>query len=152
MNFFKVETKKLFGIFTNPTLIYVTIVGNFILLIATYVLYRLELGINPNIHGYFDSLWWGMATITTVAYGDVVPVTVAGRIVGMVLMYTGTVMFVTFTGIILSLLLQEEVEREISPLQQEIKDEGIKQIYLTKTLKEIKNRLDKLQRKGVQHK
>lgn len=38
---------------------------------------------------FFEGLWWGVVTIATVGYGDYVPVTVAGRIIAMVLMLSG---------------------------------------------------------------
>ena len=36
-----------------------------------------------------DSLWWAVATMTTVGYGDHVPVTLAGRLVAAVVMMAG---------------------------------------------------------------
>jgi len=45
-----------------------------------------------------DSLWWGIVTITTVGYGDMVPVTTGGRIVGCFVLVVGVGLFATFTG------------------------------------------------------
>ena len=36
-----------------------------------------------------DSIWWAVVTVTTVGYGDFFPETMAGRIVGMILMLLG---------------------------------------------------------------
>lgn len=41
------------------------------------------------VHSYGDALWWAMTTLTTTGYGDHVPVTTAGRVIGAVVMMTG---------------------------------------------------------------
>ena len=44
--------------------------------------------------GFFpNSLWWAVATVTTVGYGDMVPSTPAGRVAGVVLMVGGVGLF-----------------------------------------------------------
>lgn len=144
---FKKESSKLLRAFLHPTFIYLTIVGNTILLIVTTVVYYLERGVNPHMNSYFDSLWWGVTTITTVAYGDILPITLGGRIIAIILMYSGTVLFVTFTGVILTFLMKEQVEKEIIPLEKEVKKEEMKQVEIEQLLKEIKEQLHRLEQK-----
>lgn len=45
------------------------------------------------INSLEDGLWWAITTVTGVGYGDMVPVTTAGRIVGAVLMTSGLILF-----------------------------------------------------------
>jgi voltage-gated potassium channel len=45
-------------------------------------------------------MWWAIVTISTVGYGDVVPVTIAGRLLGSMLMLTGYGMLAVPTGIV----------------------------------------------------
>lgn len=147
IHLFKKETRKLARAFLNPTFIFLTIAGNGILIIATVVVYYLEKGAsNGQIKTYFDSLWWGISTVTTVAYGDILPQTLAGRIIGIALMYTGTVLFISFTGVILTFLLQEEVEKEMAPIEKEVRAEEKEQKRLEQLLVEIRNRLDRLEK------
>ena len=44
---------------------------------------------NANITSYGNAAWWGFVTVTTVGYGDFTPVTVGGRVVAVVIMFTG---------------------------------------------------------------
>lgn len=148
LKLFKKETRKIARVFVSPTFVYLTITGNSILLVATYGLYLLEKGINPGINCYFDSLWWGVATITTVAFGDIVPVTTYGRFIGIFLMYTGTVLYISFTGVLLTFLMHEEVEKEFIPLEKEMHEEEKEQALILKKLDQISSRLDRLEKKA----
>ncbi len=51
-----------------------------------------------NIRTPFDAVWWAISTMTTVGYGDKVPVTVEGKIVAMILMVTGVGLFGVLTA------------------------------------------------------
>jgi len=48
----------------------------------------------------FEGAWWGIVTMTTVGYGDVVPHTLAGRFVAVCLMVVGICMFAAVTGVV----------------------------------------------------
>jgi voltage-gated potassium channel len=50
------------------------------------------------IHTPFDALWWAMSTITTVGYGDRVPVTIPGRTIGILLQVVGGLLFGSVVG------------------------------------------------------
>lgn len=52
-----------------------------------------------------ESLWWSLATITTVGYGDKYPTTVEGQLVAAVLMLTGIALFSAGAGIFASWIL-----------------------------------------------
>ena len=48
-----------------------------------------DVGDGRRINSFFDSLWWSAATITTVGYGDIYPVTATGRIIAVFTMVVG---------------------------------------------------------------
>jgi voltage-gated potassium channel len=96
----------------TPATVFIAVVGNAILVAAVCTFHWLEADLNPSVDSWLDSLWWGLATVTTVGFGDVVPITDAGRIVGMVLMLAGVSMFVGFTALVatgFSAGIQEEI-------------------------------------------
>lgn len=49
-----------------------------------------------------DAVWWAFVTIATVGYGDMVPVTVAGRAIGIVLMVVGLALVAIITASVAS--------------------------------------------------
>ncbi len=48
---------------------------------------------HATIHNLSDGIWWAAATVTTVGYGDVTPVSQEGRMIGFVLMVVGVTIF-----------------------------------------------------------
>lgn len=119
-----------------------------VLLAATTAVYVIEGDLNPKITSYLDSVWWGVATITTIGYGDVVPVTFVGRIIGICLMMTGPALFVLFTAALWrSVLVLVELEKEILPIERNLENELIKTKGLEAILTEINERLKQLEKK-----
>lgn len=59
------------------------------LLFCSWMAYVAEHPTNSEFATFGDSIWWGLVTLTTVGYGDIVPITEKGRIAGTFLMLTG---------------------------------------------------------------
>ncbi len=115
-------TRLLLKVLYTPLLTYIVLIGNATLLVAVSLFYYFESGLNPNVTSFWDALWWGLVSVTTVGYGDVVPVTPQGRIIATVLIITGVGLFVGFFGLVVSILFaytrEEYVESEQETLAQ----------------------------------
>ncbi|MEO8696961.1 MAG: potassium channel family protein [Acidimicrobiales bacterium] len=70
-----------------------------------------DVGADGRLHSFFDALWWSSATITTVGYGDVAPVTTAGRLVGVVTMVVGISTFAVVTAKIAEFLVRADMQQ-----------------------------------------
>ena len=76
----------------------------FIFVISLAVLSAERHAPNATIINYGDAVWWAMETISTVGYGDMVPVTVPGRIFAVMLMLGGMVIVGATTATVISYL------------------------------------------------
>jgi voltage-gated potassium channel len=56
-------------------------------------------------------MWWGIQTVTTVGYGDVVPANTAGKAIAAVLMIGGLSLFAVVTGAITSAFVAQAQDR-----------------------------------------
>ncbi len=64
-------------------------------------MYVAEGSVQPDHMGSIPAaMWWAIATITTVGYGDVYPLTVPGKMIASVTMVTGIIMIALPVGII----------------------------------------------------
>src|SRR5438552_2295141 len=79
-----------------------------ILFTAATLAYLFERDANPQAFGSIPAaLWWAIVTLTTTGYGDVVPVTVAGRALAGVVMVSGILVFALWAGILAAGYAQE---------------------------------------------
>lgn len=72
-----------------------------LMLVSSLLMYSVEHDAQPLVfRNAFSGLWWAVATLTTVGYGDIYPVTVLGRILGAVIAFSGIAALAIPTGII----------------------------------------------------
>jgi voltage-gated potassium channel len=91
---------------------FLLVYGIGLVIISATIVASVEGGENASIHSFPDALWWSMTTITTVGYGDMVPVSTAGRAVGYVLMVGGIAFFSGFTANLASFLVRTKDGQE----------------------------------------
>jgi voltage-gated potassium channel len=73
------------------------------LILSASVMYHIENSVQPEQFSNIpETIWWAVATLTTVGYGDVYPVTVAGKILGGVIAILGIGLVALPAGIISS--------------------------------------------------
>jgi voltage-gated potassium channel len=82
--------------------------------------------------------WWAITTVTTVGYGDVVPESPSGRVVGALLMLTGLSLIPTLTSVIVSTLISKRTHEETRLLTDEL-------VKSTDSLQRIEERLARME-------
>lgn len=72
-----------------------------LLFASSLCMYSLEHEAQPEyFSNAFSGIWWSVSTLLTVGYGDIYPITVAGRLMGIVIAFLGVGMVAIPTGII----------------------------------------------------
>lgn len=86
----------------------------FLLLIASTLMYYVENESQPeNFSSIPETMWWGIATLTTVGYGDIYPITPLGQFLGGIIAIIGIGLFALPTGILASGFSDEISRRKL---------------------------------------
>ena len=84
----------------------------FLLYISAVGIYYFENSIQPEkFKSIFDGLWWATATLTTVGYGDVYPITVGGKIFTFIILLIGLGIVAVPAGLIASALTETDRDK-----------------------------------------
>jgi len=93
-------------------LVLFSIVTLMLLYLSALGIYHFEHAAQPeHFRSIFDSLWWAVATLTTVGYGDIYPITTGGRLFTFVVLMLGLGVVAVPTGIIASALTSVQRDR-----------------------------------------
>ncbi len=117
----------------------VTLITILATIFATLAMLVFETAPESNIKTAGDALWWAFATITTIGYGDRYPVTLAGRIVAVILVICGLSVFGTFTAYIASFFVGREQHKEESEIH-----------HLTVEVRKLREKIELLEA-GTRH-
>ena len=116
-----------------------------VVLASTLGLYLFD----PSINSLFDSLWFVLSTITTVGYGDILPQSGPGKIIGLIILIVGVLIFSTITGAIASyfarrVLINEDFNITENDDNIELLKEDLS--YNKKNLSEVHSKVYKMDR------
>lgn len=106
---------------------FLVVYGIGLVIIAATIVASVEGGAGASIHTFADALWWAIVTITTVGYGDMVPVSLAGRAIAVVLMLGGIAFFSGMTANLASFLIRgkDSERKDVTRLIKEV--EGLRE-------------------------
>jgi len=99
----------------NPLVLLLTAFA--LLAFGSVGIYLAEHGGNADFATPGDSVWWAVVTMSTVGYGDKVPLTLAGRVVASVAMIGGPILLLSLVGAV-AVLVYDEWRRTVKGMSQ----------------------------------
>ncbi len=114
-------TRAALGIWRVARADYALVLGAGLMLITSTFVYAAERGLNPEFGSYVDALWWSLVTVTTVGYGDMVPVTGVGRFAAVFLLVGGIALFGAVAANLAAVLTSHGRESDTQRLLREVR-------------------------------
>lgn len=118
-----------------------------LMMASSLCIYGAEHEVQPEaFKNAFSGIWWSMSTIFTVGYGDIYPVTVVGKIIGVVITFLGVGSVAIPTGIISAGFVENYTEMQKSRLN-EVKNRTTGSIIIEKKSEDIGKLINELEKK-----
>jgi voltage-gated potassium channel len=95
-------------------------------LVGALLVVGFERNSTGNIKSIGDAIWWAIATVSTVGYGDFLPVTVEGRVVAVILMVMGVVFYSILTANLAAFFVETTSEGEETATRKSFEELGQK--------------------------
>lgn len=128
--------KTIFNVIEKTNLSYIILSLFVIICAGSIAILVLDESSRGGINTPMDAVWYVITTISTVGYGDVVPESFGGKVVGIILMFVGVGFFSLLTAYLSSLFMEEHEEEE-----DEIKN---KITSMEKSVDEMKSEIKEL--------
>ena len=132
---------------SRPKIIVFILSVSLVVIILGTLMYIIE-GQQNGFDNIPKSIYWAVVTLTTVGYGDVVPLTTLGKTVAVFIMLLGYAIIAVPTGIVSSEMSKNRIDKEQLENQEEIleKEEEIiaKDNEILKKLEALEKKIDKL--------
>ena len=147
------KMKKSFNIIKRELFIF-TLATLMLIYFSSIGIYYFENEAQPEVFtSLFDAMWWSVATLTTVGYGDVYPITNGGKIFASVIVFIGLGLVAIPTGLIASSLtksfsrirhgmLEELASLKINALRERLVDSNARSVFVNAHPKKSRVKLD----------
>lgn len=102
---------------------YILITFLIFILTTAFIMWQVEVRFDGSITSLADALWWAVITITTIGYGDVIPASPAGKVLGAIVSLLGTILFMIFVARVTTLFVHsKDIETLKRMLREQRKD------------------------------
>jgi voltage-gated potassium channel len=143
--------KNIVDLFFSRNFIILVVFVNFFIWLMALFFYFLEKGANEKLKSFMDALWFSFSTVTTVGYGDIIPHTFYGKILGMFMMLIGTAFFATFTAIFANSFLKNKMmvfKSDLRKMEEIEKNLDLDEEKIEKLVDNLKLLIDQLEKKS----
>ncbi len=102
----------------------------FIILFSSTILYLVEFPVQPDKFSSIPAaMWWSVMTVTTVGYGDIIPVTPLGKVIAALFTLLGVLVLAVPSAILASGFIEERSRDQATDQGAEVAEEKILQIF-----------------------